>query len=65
MVKRKVTAETPREHFLRAFGDEFSKFERRERAFRQAERDERAARLKLPLDRSASAIDVCDARRRH
>jgi hypothetical protein len=35
MVKRKVTAETPREHFIRAFDDEFSKFERSERAFRQ------------------------------
>jgi hypothetical protein len=40
---------TPREHFMRAVDDEFSKFERKERAFRQAERDERAAQLGLPI----------------
>jgi hypothetical protein len=32
-----------------AIEDEFSKFERKERAFRQADRQERAARLRLPI----------------
>jgi hypothetical protein len=35
----------------KAFDEEFSKFERKERAFRQAERDERGAKLRLPIDR--------------
>ncbi len=43
---------TPREHFMRAVDDELSKFERKEREFRQAERDERAAKLRLPIDRN-------------
>jgi hypothetical protein len=46
----------PREHFKRAVDDEFSKFERRERAFRQAERDERAAQLRLPIARTRLSI---------
>ena len=37
---------------MRAIEDEFSKFERKERAFRQADRDERAAKLRLPIDRN-------------
>jgi hypothetical protein len=45
-------AKSPREHFMRAVDDEFSKFERNERALRQAERAERAAQLQLPLDRN-------------
>jgi hypothetical protein len=42
---------TPREHFMRTVDNELAKFERKERAFQQAERDERAARLRLPLPR--------------
>jgi hypothetical protein len=42
-------ARTPREHFMRAVEEEFSKFERKEWALRQAERDERAAKLRLPI----------------
>jgi hypothetical protein len=54
MIERKGIAKTPREHFMRAAEDELAKFERKERAFRQADRDERAAKLRLPLDKSVS-----------
>jgi hypothetical protein len=54
MIERKGTARTPREHFMRAAEDELAKFEHKERAFRQADRDERAAKLRLPLDKSVS-----------
>jgi hypothetical protein len=37
---------------MRAVEDELSKFERKELAFRQAERDERAAKLELPIARN-------------
>jgi hypothetical protein len=47
----RISRSSPREHFTRAVEDEFSKFERKERAFRQADRDERAAKLRLPIDR--------------
>ena len=50
MIKRTGLAKTPREHFMRAVDDELAKFERKERAFQQAEREERAARLKLPIE---------------
>jgi hypothetical protein len=39
-----------REHFMRAVDDEFAKFELKERAFRHADRKERAAELGLPFD---------------
>jgi hypothetical protein len=51
MIIRTGIAKTPREHFMRGVDDELAKFERKERAFRQAEREERAARLKLPIER--------------
>jgi hypothetical protein len=41
---------------MRAVDEEFSKFERKERVFRQAERDERAARLCLPIARDQLSI---------
>jgi hypothetical protein len=41
-----------RERFMRAVEDELSKFEHKELAFRQAERDERAAKLGLPIARN-------------
>ena len=49
MTKRTLGVETPREHFMRAVHDELAKFERKERAFQQIDRDERAARLRLPV----------------
>lgn len=51
MVKRTTIAKTPREHFMRTADEQFAKFEREERALRQADRDERAARLHFPLAR--------------
>ena len=50
MVERMGFAKSPREHFMRSVDDELAKFERKERAFQQAEREERAARLKLPIE---------------
>jgi hypothetical protein len=47
MMRSTFEAKTPREHFMRAVHDELSKFERKERAFRKAERAERAAQLRL------------------
>jgi hypothetical protein len=48
MIERKGIAKTPREHFMQTAKDELEKFERKEIAFQQAERDERAMRLRLP-----------------
>ena len=50
MYKPTRIARSPREHFMRAVKNEFSKFELKERALRQAERKERAAKLRLPID---------------
>ena len=36
---------------MRTVDEQFTKFEREERALRRAERDERAARLRFPLAR--------------
>jgi hypothetical protein len=55
MIRQNQIRETPREHFRRAVEDELSKFERKERAFRQADRDERAAKLRLPVNRDRLA----------
>jgi hypothetical protein len=38
MFKPTQITRSPSDHFMRAVEDEFSKFERKERAFRQAER---------------------------
>lgn len=56
MIERRGNAKTPREHFIRAAEDELAKFERKEWAFQQADRAERATRLRLPLDKSARTI---------
>jgi hypothetical protein len=40
---------------MRAVDDELAKFERKEMAFQQAEREERASRLRLPLARENPA----------
>jgi hypothetical protein len=54
MTERRI-AKTPHEHFMRAANDELANFQRTEQAFQRAERDERAARLRLPLVRNALA----------
>ena len=48
MIEGKGIARTPREHFRRAAEDELEKFVRREIVFQQAERVERARKLRLP-----------------
>jgi hypothetical protein len=53
MIRKERIARTPREHFMRAVDDELAKFERKEMAFQQAEREERASRLRLPLARKS------------
>jgi hypothetical protein len=52
MIKRTTIGKTPREHFMLTADDEFAKFERQERALKQAEREERAAKLGLPFARN-------------
>jgi hypothetical protein len=51
MIERKGTADTPREHFRQAAEDELEKFVRKEIAFQQAERIERARELGLPVQK--------------
>jgi hypothetical protein len=43
-----------RERFLQTADDELTKFERQDAEFRKRERQERAAKLRLPLDRALS-----------
>jgi hypothetical protein len=50
-MSKRTIMKTPREHFMRAVEDELAKFERREIAFQRADRDERAAKLRLPVSR--------------
>ena len=52
-----MIAKTPREHFMRAVDDEFAKFERKENAFRRAEREERAAQLRLPVAQDRASVE--------
>jgi hypothetical protein len=49
MVEPKRIAKTPRERFMRAAEDELAKFVRKEIAFQQADRNERALKLRLPI----------------
>ena len=49
MVEPKRIAKTPRERFMRAAEDELAKFVRKENAFKQADRNERAMKLRLPI----------------
>jgi hypothetical protein len=44
----------PRERFLQTASDEPTKFERQDAELRKRERQERAAKLHLPLDRALS-----------
>jgi hypothetical protein len=48
MAKRTRIGKTPREHFKQAVDDELTKFVRKEIAFQEADRIERAARFRLP-----------------
>jgi hypothetical protein len=48
---------TRRERYLRDIQTELSKFEQKERAFCQRDRDERAAQLRLPIAPRRSLID--------
>jgi hypothetical protein len=50
MIERKRIAKSPREHFTRTAEDELDKFVRKELALQRAEREERAQRLRLPID---------------
>jgi len=50
MDKHRRIANAPHEHFMRTAEDEFDKFVRTELALQRAERDERAQRLRLPID---------------
>jgi hypothetical protein len=43
---------TPREAFMRAAEKEMAKFERQEIEFRKKDREERAAELHIPLERT-------------
>jgi hypothetical protein len=52
MFKPSHIVRSPREHFMRAVDDELAKFERKEREFRHADQQDRAAKLGLPLPRS-------------
>ena len=45
---------TPRDRFLQAAEKELVAFERREREFQKKDREERAARLQIPLDKIAA-----------
>lgn len=48
-----LVASSARERFMQQAREELAAFERREAEFRQAERRERAAQLKFPLDEMA------------
>ena len=49
MISRVAIAKTPREHFRQAAEDELAKFVRKEIAFLNADRAERARKLRLPI----------------
>jgi hypothetical protein len=49
MVEPKRIAKTPRQRFMRAAEDELAKFVRKEIAFQQPDRNERAMKLRLPI----------------
>jgi hypothetical protein len=62
MFKPTRIVSSPREHFMRAVDDELAKFERKEWEFRQADQQERAAKLGLPLPRSRPSTNQGDRR---
>ena len=54
-MSKQKSLKTPREYFMRAVDDELAKFELKENAFQKADRDERAAKLGLPVPGKPSA----------
>ena len=50
MVEPKRIVKTPRERFMQAAEDELAKFVRKEIAFQKADRNERAVKLRLPIE---------------
>jgi hypothetical protein len=51
-------AETPKDRFVRAAQNEMTKFERQEIEFRKKDREERAARLRIPLPKDKGSSPV-------
>ncbi|OAF12381.1 hypothetical protein AYJ54_05995 [Bradyrhizobium centrolobii] len=49
MIEQKKIAKTPREHLMQAAADELARFVHKEIAFQNADRDERAMKLRLPI----------------
>jgi len=49
LIERKKIAKTPREHFMQAAADELARLVRKEIAFQNADRNERAMKLRLPI----------------
>jgi hypothetical protein len=62
MIERKGIGRTPREHFMRDAENELEKFVRKELAFQQTERIERARKLRLPGLAADRALDLDQAR---
>ena len=63
MVEPKRIAKTPRERFMKAAEDELAKFVRKEMAFQQADRNERAMKLRLPISVKTSESGHCRAQK--
>ena len=61
MPERTQRAGTSHACFMRAVNEELTKFERREREFRHKDRDERAKRLQMPVEKY-DAGDRCMAK---
>ena len=49
MIERKKIAKRPRAHFMQAAADELARLVRKEIAFQNADRNERAMKLRLPI----------------
>ena len=61
MPARTQTAGSSRTRIMRAVNEELTKFERSEREFRQKDREERAKRLQMPVEKY-DAGDRCVAK---
>lgn len=61
MPARTQTAGTSHTRFMRAVNEELTKFERSEREFRRKDREERAKRLQMPVEKY-DAGDKCVAK---
>jgi hypothetical protein len=61
MLARTQTARTSHTRFMRAVNEELAKFERSEQEFRQKDREERAKRLQMPVEKY-DAGDRCAAK---